>query len=122
MPAKDPWHSLKQLHTKQGGQEAIQMPASIINYLQAMPELAGLCVQTSAVFTSESGIVLGPSQSKKIRKTKDELLVFTTPRLTAGVSTAGLPTAQQLWEERSHRPTATAPGRLPSTAGAAAGV
>ena len=61
-------------------------------------------------------------RGKNRSKTKDELLVFTTPRLTAGVSTAGLPTAQQLWEERSHRPTATAPGRLPSTAGAAAGV
>lgn len=32
---------------------------------------------------------------------KSELLVFITPRLVAGVSTASLPTAQQLWENRS---------------------
>lgn len=53
-------------------------------------------------------------------KTKDELLVFTTPRLTAGVSPVGLPTAQQLWEKRSHRPDATASDRLPPAAGTAA--
>ena len=39
VPAKDPWHWLeqlntKQLNTKQRGQEAVKMPASIINYLQ----------------------------------------------------------------------------------------
>ncbi len=31
---------------------------------------------------------------------KDELLVFITPKLAAGTPTAGLPTAQQLWESR----------------------
>ena len=34
-------------------------------------------------------------------QTKDELLVFITPRLTTGVSPKGLPTAKQLWEGRS---------------------
>jgi type IV pilus assembly protein PilQ len=34
-------------------------------------------------------------------RAKDELLVFITPKLVAGASTAGLPTAQQLWENRS---------------------
>ena len=53
-------------------------------------------------------------------KTKDELLVFTTPRLTAGVSTAGLPTAQQLWDRRSREPGVTSPGGMPPAAGAAA--
>ncbi len=33
-------------------------------------------------------------------RVKDELLVFITPKLVAGVSTAGMPTAQQLWENR----------------------
>ena len=33
-------------------------------------------------------------------RTKDELLVFITPKLVAGVATTGLPTAQQLWEKR----------------------
>jgi type IV pilus assembly protein PilQ len=32
---------------------------------------------------------------------KSELLVFITPKLVAGVSNASLPTAQQLWENRS---------------------
>src|SRR5262249_2272808 len=31
---------------------------------------------------------------------KDELLIFVTPKLAAGTSTVGLPTAQQLWESR----------------------
>jgi len=31
---------------------------------------------------------------------KDELLVFITPKLAPGTSTTGLPTAQQLWENR----------------------
>ena len=33
-------------------------------------------------------------------RAKDELLVFITPKLVAGVATTGLPTAQQLWEKR----------------------
>jgi type II secretory pathway component GspD/PulD (secretin) len=33
--------------------------------------------------------------------TKDELLVFITPKLVAGTTTSGLPTAQQLWESRA---------------------
>ncbi|MGH7960318.1 MAG: hypothetical protein ACRERD_00645, partial [Candidatus Binatia bacterium] len=33
-------------------------------------------------------------------RAKDELLVFLTPRVVAGVSTVGLPSAQQLWESR----------------------
>jgi type IV pilus assembly protein PilQ len=33
-------------------------------------------------------------------RVKDELLVFITPRLVPGTSTAGLPTAGQLWENR----------------------
>jgi type IV pilus assembly protein PilQ len=34
-------------------------------------------------------------------RAKDELLVFITPKLVTGASTAGLPTGQQLWENRS---------------------
>jgi type IV pilus assembly protein PilQ len=34
-------------------------------------------------------------------RTKDELLVFITPKLVAGIATTGLPTAQQLWENRT---------------------
>ncbi len=59
-------------------------------------------------------------RGKNRSKTKDELLVFTTPRLTAGMSTAGLPTAQQLWQKRSQRPGATASDRLPPAVGTAA--
>ncbi|MBI3302289.1 MAG: hypothetical protein HYZ72_09485 [Deltaproteobacteria bacterium] len=40
-------------------------------------------------------------RGKTNSRTKDELLVFITPRLVAGVSTTGLPSAQQLWEDRS---------------------
>lgn len=39
-------------------------------------------------------------------KNKDELMVFITPKLVAGSGTTGLPTAQQLWE---NRPKETAP-------------
>ena len=35
------------------------------------------------------------------RRTKDELLIFLTPKIVAGVSTANLPPARQLWEGRS---------------------
>ena len=41
------------------------MPASIISYLQVMPELARSCVQTSAVMTSKSGIALGPPSQRR---------------------------------------------------------
>jgi type IV pilus assembly protein PilQ len=34
-------------------------------------------------------------------RAKDELLVFITPKLVTGAPVAGLPTAQQLWENRS---------------------
>ncbi len=37
--------------------------------------------------------------------TKDELLVFITPKLVAGTPTTGLPTAQQLWESRPREAT-----------------
>lgn len=40
-------------------------------------------------------------QGRNNTRVKDELLVFITPKLVAGVSTAGLPTAQQLWENRA---------------------
>lgn len=40
-------------------------------------------------------------QGRNNTRVKDELLVFITPKLVAGVSTAGLPTAQQLWENRT---------------------
>jgi len=33
-------------------------------------------------------------------RVKDELLVFITPKLVPGITTTGLPTAQQLWENR----------------------
>lgn len=33
-------------------------------------------------------------------RVKDELLVFITPKLVPGIATTGLPTAQQLWENR----------------------
>lgn len=33
-------------------------------------------------------------------RVKDELLVFITPKLVSGIATTGLPTAQQLWENR----------------------
>jgi type IV pilus secretin PilQ/predicted competence protein len=46
-------------------------------------------------------------QGRSNNRSKDELLVFITPKLVAGVSTAGLPTAQQLWENRSQ------PGQAP---------
>ncbi|MEW6299360.1 MAG: type IV pilus secretin PilQ [Thermodesulfobacteriota bacterium] len=39
-------------------------------------------------------------QGRNSTRVKDELLVFITPKLVAGVSTTGLPTAQQLWENR----------------------
>ena len=52
----------------------VLIPTSITNYLQATPELAGSCLQTSALMTSESGITLGPTWSKKTRKTEDELV------------------------------------------------
>ena len=51
------------------------MPASIINYLQVMPELAQSCVQTSTVTASKSDIAFGLHWSKKMRKTKDELVI-----------------------------------------------
>ena len=47
-------------------------------------------------------------KGKNRSETKDELLVFITPRLTTGVSTKGLPTAKQLWETRP-RETETQP-------------
>lgn len=50
-------------------------------------------------------------------QTKDELLVFITPRLTSGVSTKGLPTAKQLWEGRS-REAETPPATEAVTGGA----
>jgi len=41
-------------------------------------------------------------------RVKDELLVFITPKLVAGVSSTSLPTAQQLWESRpKERPSPT---------------
>ena len=44
-------------------------------------------------------------QGRNNTRVKDELLVFITPKLVAGISTAGLPTAQQLWENRSKEKT-----------------
>jgi len=40
----------------------------------------------------------------------DELLIFVTPKLVAGAVTAGLPTAQQLWENRPREADPTASG------------
>ncbi|HXG17635.1 MAG TPA: type IV pilus secretin PilQ [Methylomirabilota bacterium] len=40
--------------------------------------------------------------------TRRELLVFLTPKLVAGISTTGMPTAQQLWENRAKGRTAEA--------------
>ncbi len=37
-------------------------------------------------------------KGKADRRTKDELLIFLTPKIVAGVSTVGLPSARQLWE------------------------
>ena len=39
-------------------------------------------------------------KGKTDRRVKDELLIFVTPKIVAGVSTAGLPSARQLWEGR----------------------
>lgn len=39
-------------------------------------------------------------RGKADRRTKDELLIFLTPKIVAGVSTASLPSARQLWEDR----------------------
>jgi len=39
-------------------------------------------------------------RGRRNSRVKDELLVFITPKLAPGASTAGLPTAQQLWEHR----------------------
>ena len=40
-------------------------------------------------------------RGKAGRRTKDELLIFLTPKIVAGVSTAGLPSARQLWGGRA---------------------
>ncbi len=40
-------------------------------------------------------------RGKAGRRTKDELLIFLTPKIVAGVSTAGLPAARQLWGNRA---------------------
>ncbi len=40
-------------------------------------------------------------RGKAGRRTKDELLIFLTPKIVAGVSTAGLPSARQLWGDRA---------------------
>jgi type IV pilus assembly protein PilQ len=40
-------------------------------------------------------------RSRSNARVKSELLVFITPKLIAGVTTASLPTAQQLWENRA---------------------
>ena len=53
MPSKDPQHLLDQLCIKGGGQESVQMSTCVINYLQVIPELAGSCVQTSNIMTTE---------------------------------------------------------------------
>ena len=58
-------------------------------------------------------------RGKNRSQTKDELLVFITPRLTTKSSPVGLPTAKQLWERREREavnPAGTAPG-TPATAG-----
>ena len=39
-------------------------------------------------------------KGKTDRRTKDELMIFLTPRIVAGVSTAGLPSSGQLWKSR----------------------
>ena len=39
-------------------------------------------------------------KGKADRRTRDELLIFLTPKIVAGVSTASLPSARQLWEGR----------------------
>jgi type IV pilus secretin PilQ/predicted competence protein len=43
---------------------------------------------------------------------KDELLVFITPKLAPGTSTTGLPTAQQLWENRPKEVTPPSVGQV----------
>jgi type IV pilus assembly protein PilQ len=48
-------------------------------------------------------------RGRRNSRVKDELLVFITPKLAPGASTAGLPTAQQLWE---HRPREAAPPEI----------
>jgi type IV pilus assembly protein PilQ len=53
-------------------------------------------------------------RGKNRSQTKDELLVFITPRLTTSSSPAGLPTAKQLWEKRERD--AGTPAGAPSTA------
>ena len=40
-------------------------------------------------------------KGKVDRRTKDELLIFLTPKIVAGVSTAGLPSAHQLWKDHA---------------------
>ena len=39
-------------------------------------------------------------KDKTDRRTKDELMIFLTPRIVAGVSTASLPSSGQLWKSR----------------------
>ena len=39
-------------------------------------------------------------KGKTDRRTKDELMIFLTPRIVAGVSTASLPSSGQLWKSR----------------------
>jgi type IV pilus assembly protein PilQ len=43
---------------------------------------------------------------------KDELLIFITPKLAPGTSTTGLPTAQQLWENRPKEVTPPGVGQV----------
>ena len=43
-------------------------------------------------------------RGKNRSQTKDELLVFITPRLTTSSSPVGLPTVKQLWERRKRKP------------------
>ena len=40
-------------------------------------------------------------KGKVDRRTKDELLIFLTPKIVAGVSTAGFPSAHQLWKDHA---------------------
>ena len=61
-------------------------------------------------------------RGKTRSQTKDELLVFITPRLTTSSSPAGLPTAKQLWERRERdagTPSIAAPPAADSAGGAA---
>ena len=59
-------------------------------------------------------------KTRSKQRVKDELLVFITPKLVQGVSTASLPDAQKLWENRPREATPPPASSAPVAAEASA--